>query len=130
MIRRPPRSTRTDTLFPYTTLFRSEARQPYTDPVSVPGVFVLLAELHIVLQILQDTQIAQRVDVAGYGLSTGAHARATLGIGRQSRRRSVGIFPAVNDGHGLSSGQISTKQLDRASGRASVSRYATTPAGA
>src|SRR3546814_10980572 len=25
MIRRPPRSTRTDTLFPHTTLFRSEA---------------------------------------------------------------------------------------------------------
>src|SRR3546814_13797375 len=30
MIRRPPRSTRTDTLFPYTTLFRSR-----TDPVLV-----------------------------------------------------------------------------------------------
>src|SRR3546814_662381 len=31
MIRRPPRSTRTDTLFPYTTLFRSDRpdkRQP------------------------------------------------------------------------------------------------------
>src|SRR3546814_15851950 len=29
MIRRPPRSTRTDTLFPYTTLFRSScARRP------------------------------------------------------------------------------------------------------
>src|SRR3546814_17565222 len=27
MIRRPPRSTRTDTLFPYTTLFRSCRRQ-------------------------------------------------------------------------------------------------------
>src|SRR3546814_15225565 len=27
MIRRPPRSTRTDTLFPYTTLFRSYLRQ-------------------------------------------------------------------------------------------------------
>src|SRR3546814_3395762 len=27
MIRRPPRSTRTDTLFPYTTLFRSFGRQ-------------------------------------------------------------------------------------------------------
>src|SRR3546814_2137276 len=26
MIRRPPRSTRTDTLFPYTTLFRSQSR--------------------------------------------------------------------------------------------------------
>src|SRR3546814_14586869 len=27
MIRRPPRSTRTDTLFPYTTLFRSALRR-------------------------------------------------------------------------------------------------------
>src|SRR3546814_13095450 len=27
MIRRPPRSTRTDTLFPYTTLFRSHPEQ-------------------------------------------------------------------------------------------------------
>src|SRR3546814_6418068 len=31
MIRRPPRSTRTDTLFPYTTLFRSaDLRQTFT----------------------------------------------------------------------------------------------------
>src|SRR3546814_7918625 len=29
MIRRPPRSTRTDTLFPYTTLFRSIAERPW-----------------------------------------------------------------------------------------------------
>src|SRR3546814_1802975 len=29
MIRRPPRSTRTDTLFPYTTLFRSARRGIY-----------------------------------------------------------------------------------------------------
>src|SRR3546814_11121530 len=28
MIRRPPRSTRTDTLFPYTTLFRSPIERP------------------------------------------------------------------------------------------------------
>src|SRR3546814_15874293 len=35
MIRRPPRSTRTDTLFPYTTLFRShlDPRQPFDHPV-------------------------------------------------------------------------------------------------
>src|SRR3546814_20082096 len=32
MIRRPPRSTRTDTLFPYTTLFRS------CSPSSVPAI--------------------------------------------------------------------------------------------
>src|SRR3546814_18249192 len=30
MIRLPPRSTRTDTLFPYTTLFRSIERQGFT----------------------------------------------------------------------------------------------------
>src|SRR3546814_2180152 len=34
MIRRPPRSTRTDTLFPYTTLFRS--RQSVPRPPSRP----------------------------------------------------------------------------------------------
>src|SRR3546814_13058842 len=33
MIRRPPRATRTDTLFPYTTLFRSAVRH-----VGVPGL--------------------------------------------------------------------------------------------
>src|SRR3546814_20848445 len=54
MIRRPPRSTRTDTLFPYTTLFRSldpaqrrrrrnrrrdaEARYRYFAPFIVRGV--------------------------------------------------------------------------------------------
>src|SRR3546814_1489483 len=30
MIRRPPRSTRTDTLFPYTTLFRSAALKDFS----------------------------------------------------------------------------------------------------
>src|SRR3546814_2035848 len=37
MIRRPPRSTRTDTLFPYTTLFRSESlrRNLPSKPIAV-----------------------------------------------------------------------------------------------
>src|SRR3546814_12868923 len=49
MIRRPPRSTRTDTLFPYTTLFRSirryarsgvatgASRRPPSQPVLLSG---------------------------------------------------------------------------------------------
>src|SRR3546814_7793023 len=52
MIRRPPRSTRTDTLFPYTTLFRStdllDVRRPYPeahhswpDAYSAEGVVVI-----------------------------------------------------------------------------------------
>src|SRR3546814_4701998 len=35
MIRRPPRSTRTDTLFPYTTLFRSCRDSAFAGPPSV-----------------------------------------------------------------------------------------------
>src|SRR3546814_20333783 len=35
MIRRPPRSTRTDTLFPYTTLFRSRNFQFFGAPVGL-----------------------------------------------------------------------------------------------
>src|SRR3546814_3679222 len=35
MIRRPPRSTRTDTLFPYTTLFRSDRPNDTSDLVMV-----------------------------------------------------------------------------------------------
>src|SRR3546814_18201044 len=39
MIRPPPRSTRTDTLFPYTTLFRSMvALPPVPRPPAPPGV--------------------------------------------------------------------------------------------
>src|SRR3546814_9554076 len=32
MFRRPPRATRTDTLFPYTTLFRSDPRDAHVSP--------------------------------------------------------------------------------------------------
>src|SRR3546814_4544929 len=36
MLRRPPRSTRTDTLFPYTTLFRSSSRPTIGPPIPEP----------------------------------------------------------------------------------------------
>src|SRR3546814_8568044 len=42
MIRRPPRSTRTDTLFPYTTLFRSNydpRKAPPRDRRDFPGIY-------------------------------------------------------------------------------------------
>src|SRR3546814_19391357 len=37
MIRRPPRSTRTDTLFPYTTLFRSDVVAGDAQAISLGG---------------------------------------------------------------------------------------------
>src|SRR3546814_13517773 len=42
MIRRPPRSTRTDTLFPYTTLFRSHAGDEPVGKAHEPGVAIVL----------------------------------------------------------------------------------------
>src|SRR3546814_14811818 len=42
MIRRPPRATRTDTLFPYTTLFRSLALIPVPYPTPVEGFEIAL----------------------------------------------------------------------------------------
>src|SRR3546814_14740048 len=65
MIRRPPRSTRTDTLFPYTTLFRSEAQQRLV----VHAILVLVAAQQV---DALDTDIDVIVDVvidAGVELS-------------------------------------------------------------
>src|SRR3546814_3329431 len=65
MIRRPPRSTRTDTLFPYTTLFRSQVRRR----LGVAGAAEHAARLR-----------GKREDVAGLGkvarLRVGAHRGA------------------------------------------------------
>src|SRR3546814_1040390 len=57
MIRRPPRSTRTDTLFPYTTLFRSASMGPPETKtvgmlrrraaISMPGVILSQLEMQI-----------------------------------------------------------------------------------
>src|SRR3546814_6459777 len=50
MIRRPPRSTRTDTLFPYTTLFRSAQRRHKPDarcPVDARKTIARIPLVHI-----------------------------------------------------------------------------------
>src|SRR3546814_695569 len=46
MIRRPPRSTRTDTLFPYTTLFRSDYDERRDIPASTRAALDYLSYLH------------------------------------------------------------------------------------
>src|SRR3546814_13981156 len=49
MIRRPPKSTRTDTLFPYTTLFRSRrrrARRPRDRQERQPLLIKTVSDLH------------------------------------------------------------------------------------
>src|SRR3546814_1258262 len=68
MIRRPPRSTRTDTLFPYTTLFRSHRPGSLAGEV-IDDLKVLRARVEDLQHILiLDQQIEQRLQVQAGGL--------------------------------------------------------------
>src|SRR3546814_2960368 len=84
MIRPPPRSTRTDTLFPYTTLFRSRPRQ-------LPA----LARLQLdVVHDRADRDAAQRHRVAR--LHVRPFARDHLVAGAQAlRRQDVGLLAVL-----------------------------------
>src|SRR3546814_9837851 len=96
MIRRPPRSTRTDTLFPYTTLFRSVIRRRVE--VELDGEFPDPLSRHI------DARWKARL--AGGSLFVNdqfitlirrpARGRAGLAerIGRKFRRRGMGEVEA------------------------------------
>src|SRR3546814_17829371 len=58
MIRRPPRSTRTDTLFPYTTLFRSLAIRPRLGQVRHAGGVELEPDVVLVAAVVVDLVVA------------------------------------------------------------------------
>src|SRR3546814_9705387 len=64
MIRRPPRSTRTDTLFPYTTLFRSLLQRAGVH-ADAHGAVVVARRLHHLAHPLA------RADVAGVDAQAG-----------------------------------------------------------
>src|SRR3546814_8834838 len=57
MIRRPPRSTRTDTLFPYTTLFRSSIARKRGGRPSLRPAAVALGEF-----LLGHDEVSNRID--------------------------------------------------------------------
>src|SRR3546814_9419804 len=64
MIRRPPRSTRTDTLFPYTTLFRSKEIGDIVSEINLRAILVaLFTPAKIVLPRLRRGEQEERVEV-------------------------------------------------------------------
>src|SRR3546814_9392215 len=67
MIRRPPRSTRTDTLFPYTTLFRSKRSPGKRKRVAVLGGGMTGSVLSLHAKRLQvgDITLFERADALG-----------------------------------------------------------------
>src|SRR3546814_12018278 len=82
MIRRPPRSTRTDTLFPYTTLFRSAghrrrfshaAHKPFARRFLVAQVLADQRQSHAVVSRVSCTQATDRAGKAATGTLYHAH---------------------------------------------------------
>src|SRR3546814_4094174 len=94
MIRRPPRSTRTDTLFPYTTLFRSlAARNTRQKVASRFGVVQELAQLHaypgrVHHTHVQAKQLAQAIERARVRAGQ-PHAVGTTAAIRSEEHTSV-----------------------------------------
>src|SRR3546814_10045773 len=77
-IRRPPRPTRTDTLFPYTTLFRSE---------SPPGPGFLPRQGSGYILLATSTQV-RRSDPVRACIGLTSHRRARSSPRRKHQRRS------------------------------------------
>src|SRR3546814_15600976 len=97
MLRRPPRSTRTDTLFPYTTLFRSALLESLRDRSITVHARGIAAP--------KDLDAPQRVAVGG-GLYGEMCAGCNLGPGVERSELSQGLY-----------------QIGRASCRARVCQY-------
>src|SRR3546814_19474438 len=80
MIRRPPRSTRTDTLFPYTTLFRSLDAIVFTAGIGERSAPVRAA-------------VAQRLAWLGAELDEGANAAGGPRISSAGSRLALLVVP-------------------------------------
>src|SRR3546814_12730483 len=90
MIRRPPRSTRTDTLFPYTTLFRSRAlrpgmllqielERPERQALVVPEIAIVQVGRDSFVFRVRDDDTVEQVPVA-VGARTGGKAEVLEGL--------------------------------------------------
>src|SRR3546814_4823627 len=102
MIRRPPRSTRTDTLFPYTTLFRSNMTVHIAahELDALVAARILLDDLHgphVGRRIIDDAQLPVRIYLRKHAFD--APAQPALGrlVDRQQDREQR---PACSKGLG------------------------------
>src|SRR3546814_6244831 len=96
MNRRPPRSTRTDTLFPYTTLFRSEARRVAEPGMARPREAVDTAVLAAAVGVDGAVEGNVRRGIAGED----AAGRVPDHLGRRRRRQAGRFAEAVAAGAG------------------------------
>src|SRR3546814_11169515 len=102
MIRRPPRSTRTDTLFPYTTLFRSFVTKTELSGIDVPLEDIIAATDFVqpAIEIIDSRFEKFKFDLVSVIADNGSSARFVMG-GRARRPldidlRTVGIVLEKN----------------------------------
>src|SRR3546814_11613393 len=131
MIRRPPRSTRTDTLFPYTTLFRSRTRFDLGAAQLDVGVFVNAKTLHHPIYQLIDQKSVDRGGYFRFDYAAGP-VEATLGgelrVGdvhsrrfvNDAGRRGAKTFDAQQDAR---TATLYGEENGRATGRERVCQY-------
>src|SRR3546814_16662414 len=98
MIRRPPRSTRTDTLFPYTTLFRSALAQGRLAPRNPLRKALLCSAARCVRQgpllaLLSHWPGAVGLDRTARGAAAKSRRRGVRDAHRKPRESSLGRFP-------------------------------------
>src|SRR3546814_7713619 len=97
MIRRPPRSTRTDTLFPYTTLFRSPSPN-FPPPHSLhrrrrtaeAAMFIPIDFMLDILNMMPSIYDTESID--------GVQGEAGMGDPRVDAHRLHDLFFAAGDG--------------------------------
>src|SRR3546814_15175895 len=90
MIRRPPRSTRTDTLFPYTTLFRSGKREAILQDRQEQTALTRVTSLLLCQRLFSGAE--RRAPAQAFARHAGAeprHALAAFQIEPKSRRQAV-----------------------------------------
>src|SRR3546814_12991250 len=104
MLRRPPRSTRTDTLFPYTTLFRSAGQ------AGGEGDGVLFSDA--------DIKIASRKALLEFDQAAAfAHGR------RNTDQAAIGLSHVAQPMHEYLGESLFGRQIGRASCRERVCQY-------
>src|SRR3546814_18182381 len=102
MIRRPPRSTRTDTLFPYTTLFRSFVRWHDADHhvqrvVPQPRIHVASEHGRLLVHGINRATFERVLDGSGHVLGTAFHAGGFRPLfGRPLRALAGAVDPAAD----------------------------------
>src|SRR3546814_18301361 len=119
MIRQPPRSTRTDTLFPYTTLFRSLRRRCHAGLNNSEQRHALTQAIYTFRQgrIIDRSHEAQKYRASGLNLVIAGSGSAS---GRTKAREACALSAPV-----LAPKRIAdaTREIGRASCRERVGQY-------